>query len=207
MSLTIALLSEVVVIVFNILIFMELMVPKKDSPICYALMYGGSAIILLVFFACTYFGVFSEALGSFVCVTIPTFILYFLLSKYKDLRFFVTFCFLDTITFSIVAISRCIGTLGGEITEIICSVLVCVIMLFIYFKGTCHFKHYRELMSAVEDGWGLTALASAMIYVLLVLSASYPSPLIERQEYLLVYVFMILTILSFHAVFVLNLFQ
>ena len=133
MSHTIALFSEVIVLVFNILIFMKLMVPKKESPIYYTLMYVGSAIILITFFACTYFGILPEALGSFICVTIPTFILYFALSKYKDFRFFVTFCFLDTITLAIVAISRCIGIIGGEITETISSVLVCTIMFFVYF--------------------------------------------------------------------------
>ena len=207
MSHTIALFSEVIVLVFNILIFMKLMVPKKESPIYYTLMYVGSAIILITFFTCTYFGILPEALGSFICVTIPTFILYFALSKYKDFRFFVTFCFLDTITLAIVAISRCIGIIGGEITETISSVLVCTIMFFVYFKGNGYFKRYRELMSAVEDGWGITALSTAMIYIMLVLSASYPVPLIKRPEYLPVYVFMVLTVLSFHTTFLMNLLQ
>ena len=46
-----------------------------------------------------------------------------------------------------------------------------------------------------------------MIYIMFVLSASYPVPLIKRPEYLPVYVFMVLTVLSFHTTFLMNLLQ
>ena len=92
---TLGIITEIIVLIFNILIYMQVTVPKKNDLMTKLIMYIGSALILSVFFVCTYFLRFPEALASFVFVTLPSFILFFALSKFKDFRFFVTFCFLE----------------------------------------------------------------------------------------------------------------
>lgn len=203
----IGVISEVIVLIVNVLIFMRMTVLKKDTLATRMIMYIGSAIILGVFFVCTYTGLLPEALGSFVCVTIPSFTLFFILSKYKDFRFFVTFCFIDTVTMVLTFFSRMIGLMGGAIATVISGIAVCLVMLLIYFTGAPYFKRYRELMENVEGGWGTTAIATLLIYGLLIFTASYPKPLVERQEYLLPYAFLSVTILSFYVVFIRTLLQ
>ncbi|MCI9626599.1 MAG: GGDEF domain-containing protein [Clostridia bacterium] len=197
--------TEIIVLFFNVLIYMQLTVLKKDNRITRCLMYGGSVVIIGLFFVLTYTGILAEALASFLCVTVPSFLLFFALSKYKDFRFFVTFCFLDTITFIITFFTRAIDVVCGMIPGIISSVIVCLLILIVYIKGKPYFHSYRKLMENVKDGWETMALSSFLIYILLIFTAAYPKPLIERIEYLPVYLFLSITVLSFYALFVVTL--
>lgn len=204
---TIGIICEVIILIFNTLIFMQLTVLKRDTLATRMLMYIGICIILAVFFVCTYFFRLPEALASFVCVTIPTATFYWILSKYKDARFFVSFCFLDTVTYVVTFFARAIEIVWGRTAGIIGYILICVAILVFYIKGKIYFKRYRELLKNVRDGWLAMATSTFLIYVLLIVAASYPKPLIQRTEYLGVYALLCVTLSSFYVVFISSLFQ
>ena len=204
---TLGIISEIFVLFFNVLIYTQLTVPKKDNVMTKLLMYVGSTLILSVFFVCTYFLRFPEALASFVFVTLPSFILFFALSKYKDFRFFVTFCFLDTATLIITFFARFVDIEFGHVAGSVASIIVIALMLVLYIKGKPFFKKYRELLKNVKDGWASMALATFMIYFLLIFSATYPMPLIQRTEYLLSYAALSVTLLTVYVVFIISLIQ
>ena len=204
---TLGIISEIIVLIFNILIYMQVTVPKKNDLKTKLIMYTGSTVILSVFFVCTYFLRFPEALASFIFVTLPSFILFFALSKFKDFRFFVTFCFLDTTTLIITFFSRFVDIKFGHVFGSVASLLVIAFMLVIYIKGKPFFKIYRDLLKNVKNGWGSMSLATLMIYFLLVFSATYPVPLIERPEYLVPYMALSVTILTVYTVFIISLIQ
>ena len=204
---TLGIICEIFVLVFNILIYMQVTVPKKDGIATKLIMYVGTTLILSVFFVCTFFLHFPEALASFVFVTLPSFVLFFCLSKYKDFRFFITFCFLDTTTLIITFFTRFADIKFGHIAGAVASIIVIAFMLIIYIKGKPFFKKYRELLKNVKDGWGSMALATCMIYFLLIFSASYPKPLIQRTEYLLSYAALSVTLLTVYVVFIMTLVQ
>ena len=199
--------SEAIVLIFNLLIYMQLTVCKKDNFITRFIMYTVGVISVGSFFVVTCMGILPESSASAICVTIPSFITFFILSKYKDFSFFVTFCSLDTITFIFVFFIRALNILLGNVAGIIGTVLVTVLMFFIYIKGKPYFRNYRELMSNVKDGWAEMALSTLLIYILLIFSAAYPRPLIERTEQLPTYAFLAVTVLSFYAVFLASLYQ
>ena len=204
---TIGIICEIFVLVFNILIYMQVTEPKKSGIITELIMYIGSALILSVFFVCTYFLHFPEALASFVFVTLPSFILFFALSKFKDFRFFVTFCFLDTSTLIITFFARFVDIKFGHVAGSIASIIVIAFMLILYIKGKPFFKKYRDLLKNVKNGWASMALATFMIYFLLIFSATYPMPLIQRTEYLLSYAALSVTLLTVYVVFIISLIQ
>ena len=204
---TLGIISEIIVLIFNILIYMQVTVPKKNDLMTKLIMYTGSAVILSVFFVCTYFLRFPEALASFVFVTLPSFILFFALSKFKDFRFFVTFCFLDTTTLIITFFSRFVDIKFGHVFGSVASLLVIAFMLVIYIKGKPFFKIYRDLLKNIKNGWGSMSLATLMIYFLLVFSATYPVPLIERPEYLVPYMALSVTILTVYTFFIISFIQ
>ena len=204
---TLGIITEIIVLIFNILIYMQVTVPKKNDFKTKLIMYIGSTVILSVFFVCTYFLRFPEALASFIFVTLPSFILFFALSKFKDFRFFVTFCFLDTTTLIITFFSRFADIKFGHICGSVTSLIVVAFMLVLYIKGKPFFKIYRDLLKNVKNGWSSMSLATLMIYFLLVFSASYPVPLIKRPEYLVPYMALSLTILTVYAVFIISLIQ
>lgn len=204
---TLAIISEVGILIFNVLIFMQLTVLKKDSPATRALMYAGTAAILLIFFVCTYYLHLPEALTSFLCVTIPSSVFYWSLSKYKDTRFFVTFCFLDTVTYIIAFLARACEFLFGVIPGAVGYTAALLLMLSIYIKGKPYFRRYRELLQNVRDGWHAMAVSTLLIYILLVFATAYPKPIAQRIEYIPVFALLSVTILSFYVVFILTLMQ
>ena len=204
---TLGIISEIFVLIFNILIYMQVTVPRNNGIITKLIMYVGSTLILSVFFVCTYFLRFPEALASFVFVTLPSFILFFALSKYKDFRFFVTFCFLDTATLIITFFARFVDIEFGHVAGSVASIILIALMLVLYIKGKPFFEKYRELLKNVKDGWASMALATFMIYFLLIFSATYPMPLIQRTEYLLSYAALSVTLLTVNVVFIISLIQ
>ncbi len=207
MESVIRLASEAIVLIFNLLIYMQLTVCKKDNFITRFIMYTVGVISVGSFFVVTCMGILPELSASAICVTIPSFIVFFILSKYKDFRFFVTFCFLDTVTFIFVFFIRALDILFGDVAGIISAVFITILMFFIYMKGKPYFRNYRELMSNVKEGWAEMAISTLLIYILLIFSAAYPKPLIERTEQLPTYAFLAVTVLSFYAVFGANLYQ
>lgn len=199
--------TELTVLVFNILIFTKLTTLKKECVATKAVMYGGSALFLGLFTYSVCANILAEALASFVLVTLPTFILFYALSAYKDYRFFVTFCFLDTVTLILTFFARAIKIWFGELAGIAAYVVLCIIMGVVYFVGAPWFRQYRDLIRNVHKGWAAMAISTLLVYLLLIFAASYPVPMIERPEYLVVYALMSVTILSVYVVFVLCLAQ
>lgn len=207
MNNTLGIICEIVMLVFNILIFMQLTILKKDNKITKTIMYASSVIILGIYFTATYFFKMPESVASFIFVTIPTSVFFWSLSEYKDTRFFTTFCFLDTITYVITFFSRAAELLWGQTVGIIAYITACTIMGAIYFKGKSFFRRYRSLVKNVDDGWGFMAIATLLIYIMLVFLSTNPKPLAYRIEYLPNFAIVSVTVLSFYAVFIINLMQ
>ena len=203
----VSVIAELTVLIFNILIFVKLTVLKKDCFVTKLALYGGSALSLAAFAVAVYTQLLPETLASFAFVTLPTFILFFILSKYKDFRFFVTFCFLDTVTLILTFFARAMNIWFGDVAGMIGYVILCVLMAVIYITGRPWFSAYRELLKNVRRGWATMAVSILLVYLLLIFSSSYPVPMIQRPEYLVVYAFMSVTILSFYVVFVCSLIQ
>jgi diguanylate cyclase (GGDEF)-like protein len=203
----VSVIAELAVLIFNILIFVKLTVLKKDCFVTKLALYGGSGLSLVAFATAVYTQLLPETLASFVFVTLPTFILFFILSKYKDFRFFVTFCFLDTVTLILTFFARAVNIWFGDVAGMIGYVILCVLMAVIYITGRPWFSAYRELLKNVRRGWATMAVSTLLVYLLLIFFSSYPMPMIQRPEYLVVYAFMSVTILSFYVVFVCSLLQ
>lgn len=207
MNNTLGIITEILIMVFNALIYMQLTVLKKDTKLVRAFIYSVCAVLIGSYFVATYFFKLPEALSSFVIVSLPSFLLFFCFSKYKDFRFFVVFCFLDTIALILTFFSRATAFLIHPSFEMYTALLICILLLFFYIFGKNQFKRYRELLGSVKDGWKSMTLSVLMIYLLLIFAAAYPVPLIERTEFFPVYGFMCVTILSFYVVFILSVFQ
>ena len=61
-------------------------------------MYGGCGIIIVAYFLATYVFLLPASLSSALCMSVPSLLLFLYLSKHKDSRFFMTFCFVDYVT-------------------------------------------------------------------------------------------------------------
>lgn len=140
-------------------------------------------------------------------MTIPSFLLFFCLSKYKNSRFLVTFCFVDTVTFIIAAIGKLGLILGGGYGGILSCLLLLALSLTTFLVLRPYYAEYRNLMEQVSTGWAPMAVSTVFIYILLILSTAFPLPLLQRTEYIPVFLLLCVTILSFYAVFIILIIQ
>ncbi len=203
----ISILCDSMLILFDIAVYMRLTVLKRETRAMRCFAVSVCALIFLLYTLCTHlFGV-PSSVASFLCMSLPSFVLFLILSKYKDARFFVTFCFVDTVSLIIGFFSRAISLSAGSLAGIVNLIVTAALLSLIYYFASPHFANYRGLLEHVRTGWNLIMLSTALVYALLVFAAAYPAPLVTRIEYFPVYALLSLTVLSFYAVLISFLFQ
>lgn len=142
--------------------------------------------------------------AAFFTCTLPTLLLFFLLSKYRDGRFFFLFCLTDTCCFWILQITNFLDRLTGD------TYVVMLITRLIAFPAAellfwrCLRRPYRELQSRLNSGWWLFAAVGAVYYLLIMVTSvpvGAPMPdLAGTIRILLVLLLMPLTYLTvFHS--------
>ena len=201
MDVIISLVSDLIMIIFNLALYMKLTSLKKDTRLYHSLRYGLSGVIVAGYLAAVYIFKWPFAMATFLCLTIPSFLLFFILSKYKGTRFIVTFCFVDTVTYIIAFCAKMALLQGGSAGGMISMTVLFFLCTCTYYILQPYCEKYRELMDRVPQGWGLMAVSAVFIYLLLSFSAMYPTPIISRMEYVPVYVVQCITVLVFYGVF------
>ncbi len=199
--------SDGIVIFFDLLIYMKLTALKRDTPGVRTAMRICCGVILALYLAAVYVWKLPAVLSSFLFMSVPSFVIFLFLSKYKDSRFFVTFCFVDTVSLAMASFARALGIYGGAMGAAAGCLLLLAVFSLIYYKGRPYFPQYRNLLERVQDGWGIIMVSSLLIYLLMVVTASYPVPLVQRIAYVPVYCLLSVTVISFYVVFISSLFQ
>ncbi len=200
----IALLGDICVIIFDLLLYIHMTVFRHDTRRNRGILYGGYGVIVVFYVLAVYVFSWPVSVSAFACMTIPSLALFWIFCKYRDARFFLTFCFVDTVSLVIGFIARYIGMLLGNGGSVLAIVLMVLAFLFIYIKGKPYFVRYREALEFIQTGWKRLTIAAALIYVTMIFTAVYPQPLIERPEYCLSYLAVSVMVLSFYAVFLTN---
>jgi len=116
--------------------------------------------------------------------SLPSLIFFWFLAKHRDGRFFFTFCMVDSLILEIIYITNILDFYLGN-TYIVLFVLrmVCIplLELLIYKKLR---PIYLSVQQSVKKGWYVFAVISALFYVAMSLSASYPTLITGRPQYL-----------------------
>ena len=194
--------NDLLILVFNLTLYERLTLLKKDTPLYRRLMYGGALVIMAVYVVTAYGFHVPNVLACFLCMTVPSFILFLSLSKYKDARFIVTFCFVDTLSYVIAFCSKVAQLHEGNIGSILSFAVLLVLCVGVYLISRPYYARYRELMDRVNHGWGPMAICAVLVYVLLIFFGAYPKPIAQRLEYIPVYALLCVTVLSFYGVFI-----
>lgn len=162
---------------------------------------AGCILITLTYFVAVYEYRYPASLASTVIMTGPSFILFFVLSKYRDWRFVLSFCLIDTVTLILAFISRYIGSIfhGGEIAALMIVIMLC---LGVTLLGGKFCKSYYELMEIVNHGWRSMAFATVFIYAAIIFFSAYPKPLMERMEYAPAWLMFAAVVISCYVVFI-----
>ncbi len=193
--------SALISLFFAAVIFSLLFRSKYPPRRTYLIIFAIAAVLLPI--GGTLFAFlgreYTMAVTLFTC-TIPSLVLFYLLSEYRDGRFFFTFCLSDTTCIWLMQLTNLLDRLfGGTYIALFVSRLT-LVPLFGVFLWKKLRRPYLELQDNLPGGWWTITAISAGFY-LLMLSISVPVdvPFANRQEFvriLLVLILMPITYLT-----------
>ncbi len=157
-----------------IILFLLLFEPKYSWKTTLAISFGGSAAIVAANTLLMVWQGPSIIMGAaFFTCTIPSAIMFLLLSKYRGGRFFFLFCLTDTSSFWLLQVTNFMDRLAGDTHA---ALLISRLVLFPIFEWLIWQylrKPYLELQRNLDKGWWLFA-AIGSVYYLLLMTASVP---------------------------------
>lgn len=136
-------------------------------------------------------------------LSLPSFIIFWFLSKYRDGRFFFTFCMVDTVVLEIIYITNILNYYITPDTNILMFTVRLLayplLELFVYKKLR---PMYLEVQRYTKNGWGIFAIIGVTFYVAITLLTNYPTPVTDRPEYLpvLSLLFILMPVIYMHIV-------
>ena len=151
----------------GLIMFFFLFEPKYSSKKTFsltAMTIGPLAAVNVILFIIMGF----EKYGTLMLLTLslPSCIVFYFLSKYKDGRFFFTFCMVDTVVLEILYVTNIFNHYLTPDTYITMFVIRLVsyplIVLWIYKKLR---SMYREVQNYTKKGWGGYAIIGAVFYL------------------------------------------
>lgn len=126
-----------------------------------------------------------EALSKaflFTC-SIPSFILFYVMSADKRFKFLLSFCLADTVSLWVMAVTNLLDYYlgGGRYVLMFISRLIAFPLLE-YLAWRYLRRPYLELQDAVKKGWAVFAGMTALYYILLVAAVQFPTNIVNRPE-------------------------
>lgn len=142
-----------------------------------------------------------ETMSTLVLLTcsLPSLIFFWFLSKYRDGRFFFTFCFTDTIILEVIDLTAIADFFLGN-TYIITAVsrlVLCPLLAVVFWKWLRPF--YRDLQSKVTKGWYPFTAIALIYYVLMSMAMSVPTIITQRLEQLPAFILLLLLLPFLYA--------
>lgn len=136
-------------------------------------------------------------------LSLPSCIVFWILAKYRDGRFFFTFCMVDTISLELIFITQIINHYVSPDSYL----FMFLSRLILYpLLGVLTYKKVRPLYLNVQrytkEGWGLFAIISVLFYVVITLMMTHPTMIMDRPEYIpvLCLMFVMMPIIYIHII-------
>lgn len=194
--------SDMSVALFDLWLFTRLVPLKEDTLRQKAVMYGGCGLILTAYFVAAYCIKIPASIAMALLLTVPSLFLFLYLSKFRDSRLILTFCFLDTASLILAFFARWAIVGLEDWAGITCLVTLIALMLAVAILGAPFFEKYKRLLHVENAGWGSMAVSTVCIYIAMIFIAVYPKPLMERMEYAPVYFVFSVVVLACYWVFI-----
>lgn len=117
--------------------------------------------------------------------SIPSFLLFFAMAKHRDARFIFTFCIVDVMALWITGVTMPLQIIDDwwayPAMLVLRMALFAALDVYVFRSFR---KDYLRAQGVITKGWGLFSLISALFYVLMVVTAGYPTALYTRPDYL-----------------------
>lgn len=194
-------LEDLTIMFFNLLIFANLITLRHNRPHGLAMICGGCALIFCVYAVGVYLLHFPMVLSSLLCASIPSLVLFWLLSEYRDGRFYLAFALADTLSMITASVSKYLRLFFPEGQAYYLG-LTLLLYIGVMVFGKKYFRLLKQLMESVTEGWTDMAVSAMLIYFTLGFVAAYPEPIAQRPQYVWVYLAVCLLAVSYYVVFI-----
>jgi len=157
-----------------IILFLLLFEPRRSWRFTLTAGFAGwTAILLVNLLLMLWKGSAIIMQAAFFTCTIPSALLFFVLSQYRDGRFFFLFCLTDTLSFWILQITNFLDRLTGDtyVVMLITRLLLFPLVEWLFWRYLR--RPYLELQKKLDKGWWLFA-AIGGVYYLLIMVTSVP---------------------------------
>ena len=186
-------LSTMFASMFSLVLFMTLfesrLSKKKTMTLTLTLMVP---LMILNFVMLVLLG--PVVMGTLLLVTcsLPSMIFFFFLAKYRDGRFFFTFCFADTLILEIIDVTSILDFYLGNtyLFMLIARLIACPLLAF----AVCKWLRpvYLEVQHKVKTGWYLFSAIALLFYIILSMAVSVPTHITQRPEQLPVLILLLI---------------
>lgn len=180
---------------------------KKDTfqykILLAALWFTGMGIYVI---ATNFFGA-KQIIALAITAVFDT-IVFWLVSKYKGARFFMTFSMVNTGFLVIIAFVKLIPVLFGydmgHPSEAVSSLIICA-AVYIFVRP--HLHQYKNLMTYEGMNWRDLLIASVIMYAGFIFFCAYPSPMVTRIEYVPSFLVLVIIILWTYVISIKSIIQ
>lgn len=133
---------------------------------------------------------------GFFVATLPSCVWFYILSKYRDSRFFLAFCIADISGIAMMVLSLSISTFWGGSTLVDLMVRIVLLLLMTVFMVRCVAKPFCHIISTIKKGLGAATFVTALFYLLLYGYFMYPTTIEHRPEYVPVGILILILLFS-----------
>jgi len=146
-----------------------------------------------------------EGYGTLMLLTLslPQGIMYYLLSRHRDGRFFFTYCMVDTIALEVFYATNIINSYTTPDTFIVMFVLRLALYplleLFVYRSMR---DVYLDVQKHTKRGWGFFAILGVLFYIAITLLMTFPDFITNRpgQIPVLILLFILMPAIYYHII-------
>ena len=173
----------------------------KKTVVITALTIGPLSIINLALFFLLGFEKYSMLM--LVTLSLPSCVIFYFLAKFRDGRFFFTFCVVDTIVLEVLYITN---ILNHYLTPDTYLVMFFLRLVAYPALGWWIIKRVRAMYLSVQrnisKGWLSFAVIGILMYITIMLLMNYPAPVTQRPDHLpaLILVFILMPVVYLNII-------
>lgn len=131
---------------------------------------GGAVLLILNVLLMTAFQLSVMRVAFFTC-TLPSLLLFFALSQYRDGRFFFLFCLSDTVCFWLLQITNFLDRITGDtyVTLLVSRLILFPVVELLFWRFLR--RPFLELQAKLTRSWWLFAAVGAVYYLLIMVTS------------------------------------
>jgi len=136
-----------------------------------------SAVLIWTIFQ---YGLLLASRTAMMVCSVPSFLVFLTLARYRGARYIFTFCLADTAVMWVMQLSNIIGYFAGDAVTVLLRLIAYPALACAVWRWVR--RPYLDAIHTVERGWGLLSAITIVFYLCMLVATCYPALLRERPD-------------------------